>query len=109
MALVKCVECENEVSDKAAACPKCGAPIGVGEVTVVCLGGIDISIYKNDVFCGRGVQGNEITIQTDSDFSLTCVENANGGRSTLVINKGMTARIGVKAKMLGGVKFLDVE
>lgn len=27
MALIKCNECENEVSDKAATCPKCGAPI----------------------------------------------------------------------------------
>lgn len=27
MALIKCGECGNEVSDKAAACPKCGAPI----------------------------------------------------------------------------------
>lgn len=28
MALVKCSECGNEVSDKASACPGCGAPIG---------------------------------------------------------------------------------
>jgi len=27
MALVKCTECGKEVSDKAAACPGCGAPI----------------------------------------------------------------------------------
>ena len=27
MALIKCEECGNEVSDKAAACPKCGAPV----------------------------------------------------------------------------------
>lgn len=27
MALSKCEECGNDVSDKAAACPKCGAPI----------------------------------------------------------------------------------
>lgn len=27
MALIKCNECGNEVSDKANACPKCGAPI----------------------------------------------------------------------------------
>lgn len=27
MALVKCGECGNEVSDRAAACPKCGAPV----------------------------------------------------------------------------------
>lgn len=26
MALIKCSECGNEISDKAAACPKCGAP-----------------------------------------------------------------------------------
>lgn len=27
MALIKCIECENEVSDKAKTCPKCGAPV----------------------------------------------------------------------------------
>jgi len=26
MALIKCAECQTEMSDKAAACPKCGAP-----------------------------------------------------------------------------------
>jgi len=29
MALIKCEECNNEVSDKAVACPKCGAPVSV--------------------------------------------------------------------------------
>ena len=28
MALIRCTECGNEVSDKARACPKCGVPIG---------------------------------------------------------------------------------
>lgn len=27
MALIKCIECEKEISDKAVACPHCGAPI----------------------------------------------------------------------------------
>ena len=27
MALIKCVECEQEVSDRAANCPKCGCPV----------------------------------------------------------------------------------
>lgn len=27
MALIKCKECGDQVSDKAASCPKCGAPI----------------------------------------------------------------------------------
>lgn len=29
MALIKCPECGNEVSDKAASCPRCGCPINV--------------------------------------------------------------------------------
>ena len=28
MALIKCYECEKEISDKAPACPHCGAPKG---------------------------------------------------------------------------------
>lgn len=27
MALINCSECNNEVSDRAVACPKCGCPI----------------------------------------------------------------------------------
>lgn len=27
MAMVKCLECKQDISDKAATCPKCGAPI----------------------------------------------------------------------------------
>jgi hypothetical protein len=40
MALIKCPECSTEVSDKAAACPKCACPLHatappvVGQVTV---------------------------------------------------------------------------
>lgn len=28
MALISCSECRREISDKAAACPNCGAPVG---------------------------------------------------------------------------------
>ena len=31
MALVKCTECGNEISNKALACPKCGAPVNYSE------------------------------------------------------------------------------
>lgn len=27
MSLIKCKECQNEISDKAESCPKCGAPV----------------------------------------------------------------------------------
>lgn len=30
MALIKCSECGKQVSDKAQACPNCGAPISTG-------------------------------------------------------------------------------
>jgi ribosomal protein L7/L12 len=30
MALIKCPECSNEISDKAIACPKCGYPLQPG-------------------------------------------------------------------------------
>ena len=30
MALIKCSECGKEISDRAAACPSCGAPVGGG-------------------------------------------------------------------------------
>lgn len=35
MALIKCAECGNEVSDKASACPKCGCPIEHQEENVI--------------------------------------------------------------------------
>ncbi len=35
MALISCSECGNEVSDKAAACPKCGCPVSVSVPAVV--------------------------------------------------------------------------
>ena len=31
MALIKCVECEREISDKAASCPNCGIPLTLQE------------------------------------------------------------------------------
>jgi len=33
MALIKCSECAKEISDRAAACPSCGAPVGGGTAT----------------------------------------------------------------------------
>jgi len=32
MALIKCAECNNEVSDRASSCPKCGAPLGHSKI-----------------------------------------------------------------------------
>jgi len=50
MALVACLECNHQVSDKAASCPKCGCPINSGR------GNSSTSISKtnNTVNCSVG-------------------------------------------------------
>ena len=35
MALINCSECNQEVSDKAESCPKCGAPIATAQETKI--------------------------------------------------------------------------
>ena len=35
MALIKCPECGNEISDKAYSCPKCGCPIKQEKIIIV--------------------------------------------------------------------------
>ena len=37
MALTKCKECGTEISDKAGKCPKCGAPVKKGGVSVIAI------------------------------------------------------------------------
>ena len=48
MALMKCPECDKEISDKAAVCPNCGAPVTVKQENTV----IDAITGKN-LFCGK--------------------------------------------------------
>jgi hypothetical protein len=44
MALIKCPECSKDVSDKAPACPNCGAPIAAA--TVDKKGGVDVTTIQ---------------------------------------------------------------
>ena len=48
MAMVKCPECGNEISDKAAACVHCGCPI---EKTTILCQECGKEISKNAVVC----------------------------------------------------------
>ena len=43
MALIKCSECGKEVSDKANACPNCGAPIKEDEIKKEVKAGIKVT------------------------------------------------------------------
>jgi len=106
VALISCSECGTEVSDKADACPKCGNPIGGGEITITNLALIDLEVYRNGVFRGKIYKGESVTLATDSDFELTVKETANGGSSSIAISKGDGGVIQAKARMLGGVKFV---
>jgi len=48
MALIKCYECEREISDKAPACPHCGAPKGGKK------DGVYKTYYENGQLLGKG-------------------------------------------------------
>jgi uncharacterized membrane protein YvbJ len=53
MALVSCTECGRDVSDKAAACVGCGAPIGAAPVRAAVSGKVEVEAtgrrYKNQM------------------------------------------------------------
>lgn len=51
MALIKCPECGKEISDKAAACPNCGAPIAAGKT-------VPVRIWRERKFTGSALSGN---------------------------------------------------
>lgn len=58
MALVKCPECEKEISDRAKVCPNCGCPISLNQDTnvLICslqgVGG-QVYLYSNRVIITR--------------------------------------------------------
>ena len=49
MALIKCLECGHEISDKAVSCPKCGCPIFRTKQIICSECGSNIS--QADEFC----------------------------------------------------------
>ena len=53
MALIKCPECGKEISDKATACPNCGAPVQAPG----CLVHFE---RKKNMFLGTGVSGTVV-------------------------------------------------
>jgi len=75
MALIKCAECSSEVSDKAVACPRCGAPVagaspvnvrtarnpGVAAVLSLFIPGAG-QIYNGEIGKGMGFLGAVIAL-----------------------------------------------
>jgi hypothetical protein len=56
MALIKCHECGNEVSDKAKTCPKCGATPKTTTNKLTAIGGGIIAILAIWYFFGGGLE-----------------------------------------------------
>ena len=69
MALVKCVECGKEVSDKANACPNCGCPLSAMSTNGVVK--IKIGVLK----ASTGLNGNQ-KVSILSDFGVLWEGNA---------------------------------
>ena len=57
MAIIKCYECEREVSDKAQSCPGCGAPINTDIQKII----IWIIIIVASIFAGRYLYDEYVT------------------------------------------------
>src|SRR5688500_2940213 len=51
MALIRCRECRNRISDQASACPKCGAPVAPAEPTLVGCPGCGNEVPMGTVTC----------------------------------------------------------
>lgn len=115
MALIKCNECNNSVSEYASSCPQCGCPIGVGKIILTRkkrFGDFitNYSIYKNGVDLGKLQNGESFSIASDSDFNLRVVITFGNGRQLsgdLTVQKGMNKTFDVKPGFTS-VKFIDV-
>ena len=83
MGLVTCADCGNSISDRAPACPKCGAPLVLAQVELY-LEGIDRALLgKNDFVIRIRYNGEEhsvleqggrarLTFPGGGDFDFTC-------------------------------------
>ena len=58
MALIKCTECGNMISDKASRCPKCGCPIIKGDETQYNANVNQQPMSQQSVYFGEGNSGN---------------------------------------------------
>lgn len=89
MALINCIECNREVSDKAASCPNCGCPIasvesskgklyiyGYKENFVI---NSKVKIYRDNEYIGEIDKGRclEIDILSDCVITAKCSIRSN--------------------------------
>ena len=69
MALIKCPECNNDVSDKAASCPKCGAPVAApGPAVAPAQGSVMAQDGTLCPFCKRPLRPAAISCECGAEY-----------------------------------------
>jgi hypothetical protein len=71
MALIKCPECGKEISDKAAACPNCGCPIGSQPTGIKVRALSDDPMVKYMIFLSGGRELARVPIGAVATINIT--------------------------------------
>jgi len=82
MALIRCLECNNQVSNTAATCPQCGAPIvaALGNKS----GGIPLTtVQKTSKKLKAHIMFSSIIIWTGLFWAIMDISNAKQGEESL--------------------------
>lgn len=115
MALIKCIECGKEISDKAAACPNCGCPvsamstsgvvkikIGVLKASTGLSGNQKVSIISDKGTLWEGNVGEIAEIQFDEPTNITVQYHLSlmhyGGECSGVIDPAKSKKYCVSAR-----------
>lgn len=97
MALIQCQECTNEISDKAAACPKCGAPLksppsSKQQGTMLLQGKIDSHTIKIFRIAGVFKDTIQVFLEEKQIFSGSVGNGGSGSHSFHIDNKKAEVR-----------------
>lgn len=95
MALIRCPECGREVSDRAAACPNCAAPIKFSNTIKIKFSlpsnlpgavGRTISVFDKEdrKLIWQGTRGQTATITITRDIRIDIMVSAAMGRTAMV-------------------------
>lgn len=80
MALIKCIECGKEFSDRASACPNCGCP------TEVVLEELNNSTRKRDVVATYDIWGYQLSLEESDVHYIHLVKAIRGIRNQILDN-----------------------
>lgn len=116
MALIKCGECEKEVSDKAQACPNCGSPIASLKATLVLtgfprrfIGSKAVDVLFNGEKKASVEKGSTITVELPGAGRVDFVTHYMGKerRQAFDIPAGLYTELQFDFGPMGGLKVLE--